>query len=101
MQMMQIGLVGEDDPATGLHRTGLIDSFTRYHDRFETGSPGAAELFGHDAAWCREAAGDTWGLAENARGWLRVPADGKSGFVGFDSGLEPRPKPSMRIVPKV
>jgi hypothetical protein len=101
MQMMQIGLVGEDDPATGLHRTGVIDSFARYRDRFETGTPGAAELFGHDASWCREAAEDTWGLAENARGWVRAPADAKSGFVGFDSGLEPRPKPSMRIVPKV
>ena len=101
MQMMQIGLIGEDDQATGLHRRGVIDSFAPYRDRFLAGNPGARDLFGHDEAWCRQAAGDTWALAENARAWIRPSAGGTLGFVGFDSGLEPRPKPSMRIVPKV
>jgi hypothetical protein len=95
MQMMQIGLIGEDDPTTGLHRRGVIDGFASYRSRFQAGQPGARELFGHDPAWCTEAGSDTWSLASSAQGWVRP------GFVGFNSGLEPRPKPSMRVVPRV
>jgi hypothetical protein len=99
MQMLQVGLTGETDPVTGTERRGLRHNFESHRAAFEVGAPGAAWLFEHDADWCRQAGVETWALAERARGW--VPSKEGSPFGGFNTGTEPRPKPTMRIVPRV
>jgi predicted acylesterase/phospholipase RssA len=101
MQMIQIGLIGEDDPATGANRRGVLQNFAPLRQAFEDGYPGDVFRFGHDAAWCKEAGSGTWKMAEGAGRWRRLATGTDPGFTGFNSGSEPRPKPAMRIVPRV
>jgi hypothetical protein len=101
MQMIQIGLIGEKDPRTAFDVHGVHQNLEPLRSAFEDGYPFDVWRFDHDVAWCREAGGDTWTMAEAARRWARAASGSYPGFTGFNGGSEPRPKPAMRIVPRV
>jgi predicted acylesterase/phospholipase RssA len=101
MQMLQIGLIGEEDPVTHKVRRGAHQNFEPLRTAFDDGYPGEVWRFDHDAAWCKEAGADTWTMAEAAKRWVRAASGSYPGFAGFNSGTEPRPKPAMRVVPRV
>jgi hypothetical protein len=92
MQQLELGLlgtVGEGGPGP---RRGVHGAFKARLADFAAGDVRARELFGRDATWLRQAGVATWDLVQAAERW---------GAFGRYVSDEPRPRPSMRIVPDV
>jgi hypothetical protein len=91
MQQLEVGLVG----TVGGHpllRRGLLGALEGRVADFAVGNVGAAELFGRDANWLLPAGAASWNLVQGATAWTEF---------GHYVSDQPRPRPSMRIVPDI
>ena len=92
MQQLELGLLGNMSEGGPVLRRGVHGALEARLSDFEAGDVRAAELFGRDATWLRQAGAASWEILQAAARW--------EAFGRYLSD-QPRPRPSMRIVPDV
>jgi predicted acylesterase/phospholipase RssA len=92
MQQLELGLIGNVGEVGSALRRGVHGALQSRLSDFAAGDIRAGELFGRDATWLRQAGAASWEMLQAAERW--------AAFGRFLSD-QPRPRPSMRIVPDV
>jgi hypothetical protein len=92
MQQLELGLLGNMSEGGPVLRRGVHGALEARLSDFAAGDVRARELFGRDANWLRQAGAASWEMLQAAARW--------EAFGRYLSD-QPRPRPSMRIVPDV